>query len=79
MTTRNGRATRRTAAVLALALCASMAMAQGTPKKKEDPLRPPQPTKQDTAPVITTYLLIALLIGGCFGAAAIPAKRGHQD
>lgn len=56
-----------------------MAMAQGTPKKKEDPLRPPQPTKQDTAPVITTYLLIALLIGGCFGAAAIPAKRGHQD
>ncbi len=41
---------------------------------------PPRPGKpDDSAPVITTYLLGVMLLAAAVGANLIPPKRGHQD
>lgn len=41
---------------------------------------PPRPGKpDDSAPVITTYLVGFVLLAAAVGANLIPPKRGHQD
>ncbi len=41
--------------------------------------RPPVPSQTAEPPIITTFLVIAVLVAVGLGAQALPSKRGHQD
>ncbi len=49
---------------------------QATPATQQ---RPPVPSQTAEPPVITTFLLMAVLLAVGIGAQAFPSKRGHQD
>ena len=68
-------------AAAVLTLNAGMASAQpGRPEPIDlTEVRPPAPPKQDTPPIVMSYLLLAILVAAAVGANTIPSKRGHQD
>lgn len=41
--------------------------------------RPPTPSQTAEPPIITTYLLLAVLVAAGLAVQALPSKRGHQD
>lgn len=55
-----------------------VAIAQDQPKK-EEPLKPPSPSKPDDPPIVWNYMGIVVVVGLAGLAALIPSKRGHQD
>ena len=65
--------------VLCVSVTPSTAIAQNNPPKKEEPLKPPQPSLPDNPPTVWNILVLALVVGLVGGAALIPSKRGHQD
>lgn len=72
------------ALLLTLAIGGSVASnAEAQPRRPETidltAMRPPLPQKQDKAPFIFPWLLVAVLVGGAVGVNMIPSKRGHQD
>ena len=70
------------AAALVLATAAAPALGYAQPggkTTKQENLRPPTVGKQDTPPIVRTYLILAALVAITVGANLIPSKRGHQD
>lgn len=65
--------------VFAAALCLPVTDAgafQAIPSAQQ---RPPVPSQTAEPPVVTTFLVMAVLLTIGVGAQAMPSKRGHQD
>jgi len=67
------------AGLLALGVGVAEAQPGRRPTVDLTEVRPPAPPKQDTPPVIMSYMLLAVLVAAAIGANTIPSKRGHQD